>query len=160
MKAVSEYRGKASSVAACVIPVPVRDWKVLAGERKASAPELAFDGDPATLWHTHAAQGELPPPQALDIDMGREVNAAAVVYTPRRDSARGTIDQYAVYLSRDGKDWGAPVAEGEFSNIRANPVPQRIDLKAPFRARYLRFVGKRVLEGSHVVVAELGVVEK
>lgn len=160
VKAVSEYRGKASSVAACVIPVPVRDWKLLAGERKASAPELAFDGDPATLWHTHAAQGELPPPQALDIDMGREVNAAAVVYTPRRDSARGTIDQYAVYLSRDGKDWGVPVAEGEFSNIRANPVPQRIDLKAPVRARYLRFVGKRVLEGSHVAVAELGVVEK
>lgn len=160
VKAVSEYRGKVSSVAASVIPVPVRDWKALAGERKASAPELAFDGDPATLWHTHAAQGELPPPQALDIDMGREVNAAAVIYTPRRDSARGTIDQYAVYLSRDGKDWGVPVAEGEFSNIRANPVPQRIDLKAPVRARYLRFVGKRVLEGSHVAVAELGVVEK
>ena len=160
VKAVSEYRGKVSSVAASVIPVPVRDWKVLAGERKASAPELAFDGDPDTLWNTHAAQGELPPPQALDIDMGREVNAAAVIYTPRRDSARGTIDQYAVYLSRDGKDWGAPVAEGEFSNIRANPVPQRIDLKAPARARYLRFVGKRVLEGSHVAVAELGVVEK
>ncbi len=160
VKAVSEYRGKVSSVATSVIPVPVRDWKVLAGERKASAPELAFDGDPATLWHTHTAQGELPPPQALDIDMGREVNAAAVIYTPRRDSARGTIDQYAVYLSRDGKDWGVPVAEGEFSNIRANPVPQRIDLKAPARARYLRFVGKRVLEGSHVAVAELGVVEK
>lgn len=160
VKAVSEYRGKSSSVATSVIPVPTRDWKVLAGERRASAPELAFDGDPATLWHTHAAQGELPPPQALDIDMGREVNVAAVIYTPRRNSARGTIDQYAVYLSRDGKDWGAPVAEGEFSNIRANPVPQRIDLKAPVRSRYLRFVGKRVLEGSHVAVGELGVVEK
>lgn len=160
VKAVSEYRGKSSSVATSVIPVPTRDWKVLAGERRASAPELAFDGDPATLWHTHAAQGELPPPQALDIDMGREVNVAAVIYTPRRNSARGTIDRYAVYLSRDGKDWGAPVAEGEFSNIRANPVPQRIDLKAPVRSRYLRFVGKRVLEGSHVAVGELGVVEK
>lgn len=160
VKAVSEYRGKSSSVATSVIPVPTRDWKVLAGERRASAPELAFDGDPATLWHTHAAQGELPPPQALDIDMGREVNVAAVIYTPRRNSARGTIDQYAVYLSRDGKDWGAPVAEGEFSNIRANPVPQRIDLKAPVKSRYLRFVGKRVLEGSHVAVGELGVVEK
>lgn len=160
VKAVSEYRGKSSSVATSVIPVPTRDWKVLAGERRASAPELAFDGDPVTLWHTHAAQGELPPPQALDIDMGREVNVAAVIYTPRRNSARGTIDRYAVYLSRDGKDWGAPVAQGEFSNIRANPVPQRIDLKAPVKSRYLRFVGKRVLEGSHVAVGELGVVEK
>ena len=55
---------------------------------------------------------------------------------------------------------GTPAAEGEFSNIRANPVPQRIDLKAPVKARYLRFVGKRVVEGSHVAVAELGVLEK
>lgn len=160
VKAVSEYRGKMSSVTTCVLFIPTRNWKVLAGERNASAPELAFDGDPETLWHTHGAQGELPPPQALDIDMGREVNVAAVVYTPRRNSGRGTIDQYAVYFSRDGKDWGSAVAEGEFSNIRANPVPQRIDLKAPVKARYLRFVGKRALEGNHVAVAELGVVEK
>lgn len=160
VKAVSEYRGKKSSVAACTVPVPTRDWKVLAGERKASAPELAFDGDSATLWHTHAAQGELVPPQALEIDMGRPVNVAAVIYTPRRDSARGTIDRYAVYLSADGNTWGAPAAEGEFSNIRANPVPQRIDLKTPVKARYLRFVGKRVVEGRHVAVAELGVLEK
>ena len=55
---------------------------------------------------------------------------------------------------------GGSAAEGEFSNIRANPVLQRIDLKTPVKARYLRFVGRRVLEGSHVVIAELGVLEK
>ncbi len=133
---------------------------MVAGERSAAAPELAIDGDSSTLWHTHAAQGELAPPQALEIDMGRPVNVAAVIYTPRRDSATGTVDRYAVYLSMDGNTWGAPAAEGEFSNIRANPVPQRIDLKAPVKARYLRFVGKRVVEGSHVAVAELGVLGK
>lgn len=37
---------------------------------------------------------------------------------------------------------------------------QRIDLKTPVKARYLRFAGKRVVEGSHVVAAELGVLEK
>lgn len=160
VKAVSELRGKSSSVAAEVVPIPTKDWKVLAGERAASAPELAFDGDPNTLWNTHAESGEIAPPQALDIDMGRDVNVAAVVYTPRTNSARGTVDQYAVYLSQDGRNWGAPVAEGEFSNIRANPVPQQIALKAPAKARYLRFVAKRVLEGNHVAVAELGVLEK
>ena len=40
------------------------------------------------------------------------------------------------------------------------PFPLRIDLKAPVKARYLRFVGKRVVEGSHVAVAELGVLGK
>lgn len=160
VKAVSEYRGRTSSVTAQVVPVPTRDWKVTAGERGAAAPELAIDGNPATLWHTHAARGEMAPPQALEIDMGRPVSVSAVIYTPRTDSAKGTIDQYAVYLSADGEEWGAPAAEGEFSNIRANPVLQRIDLKAPVKARYLRFTGKRVVEGSHVVVAELGVLEK
>ena len=120
---------------------------MVAGERSAAAPELAIDGDSSTLWHTHAAQGELAPPQALEIDMGRPVNVAAVIYTPRRDSATGTVDRYAVYLSMDGNTWGAPAA-------------QRIDLKAPVKARYLRFVGKRVVEGSHVAVAELGVLGK
>ena len=160
VKAVSEYRGRRSSVTAQIIPVPTRDWKVAAGERSAAAPELAIDGNPSTLWHTHAAQGEIAPPQALEIDMGRPVNVAAVIYTPRKDSAKGTVDRYAVYLSTDGNDWGAPAAEGEFSNIRANPVPQRIDLETPVKARYLRFVGNRVVEGSHVAVAELGVLEK
>lgn len=160
VKAVGEYRGRRSSVTAQIIPVPTRHWKVAAGERSAAAPELAIDGDPSTLWHTHAAQGEIAPPQALEIDMGRPVNVAAVIYTPRKDSAKGTVDRYAVYLSADGNDWGAPAAEGEFSNIRANPVPQRIDLETPVKARYLRFVGKRAVEGSHVAVAELGVLEK
>lgn len=160
VKAVSEGNGRKSSVTARVVPVPSRDWKVIGGERAAAAPELAFDGDPGTLWHTHAPQGEIAPPQALDIDMGRAVNVAAVLYAPRADSSKGTIDQYAVYFSEDGRKWGAPAAEGEFSNIRANPVLQRIDLKAPVKARYLRFVGRRVLEGSHVVIAELGVLEK
>ena len=160
VKAVGEYRGRRSSVTAQIIPVPTRDWKVAAGERSAAAPELAIDGNPSTLWHTHAAQGEIAPPQALEIDMGRPVNVAAVIYTPRKDSAKGTVDRYAVYLSADGNDWGAPAAEGEVSNIRANPVPQRIDLETPVKARYLRFVGKRVVEGSHVAVAELGVLEK
>ena len=116
--------------------------------------------DLCQLMLADAAQGELAPPQTLEIDMGRPVNVAAVIYTPRRDSATGTVDRYAVYLSMDGNTWGAPAAEGEFSNIRANPVPQRIDLKAPVKARYLRFVGKRVVEGSHVAVAELGVLGK
>ncbi|XBD73714.1 hypothetical protein ABFY27_12635 [Akkermansia massiliensis] len=58
MKAVGEYRGRRSFVTAQIIPVPTRDWKVAAGERSAAAPELAIDGNPSTLWHTHAAQGK------------------------------------------------------------------------------------------------------
>ncbi|XBD73713.1 discoidin domain-containing protein [Akkermansia massiliensis] len=58
--------------------------------------------------------------------MGRPVNVAAVIYTPRKDSAKGTVDRYAVYLSADGNDWGAPAAEGSFP-ISA-PIPFRSGL--------------------------------
>ena len=71
---------------------------------------------------------------------------------PRRDSATGTIDRYAVYLSADGNTWGAPAAEGEFSNIRAHPVPQRIDLKAPVKVRYLCLLytsRRRIVNGTY-----------
>ena len=43
VKAAAEYRGRKSSVTTQIIPVPTRDWKVVAGERSAAAPELAID---------------------------------------------------------------------------------------------------------------------
>lgn len=160
VKAAYEQNGKMSSVATEIVPVSTKGWKTVAAPRSGVSPELAFDGNVSTLWNTHAPQGEIPPPLSLDIDMGRETNVSSVLYTPRKDSGKGVIDQYAVFLSNDGKNWGEAVAEGEFSNIKANPVTQRIDLKAPTKARYLRFTAKRVLEGKHVTIAELGVLEK
>ena len=62
-----------------------------------------------------------------------------------------------MYLSNDGKNWGRPAAAGEFSNIKANPICQKIAMKHPVKARYMRFVAKSVVDGNHVVVAELGV---
>ncbi len=46
------------------------------------------------------------------------------------------------------------------SNLRANPVEQRIDLPGGTRARHLRFTALRVLEGTTVTVAGIGVIER
>ena len=147
-----------SSVTTEELPVSTADWKVIAAEQAASDPKAAIDGNPRTLWHTHAGSGEIAPPQAIDIDMGSSIPVSAVYYTPRQDGiTRGIISNYEVYLSQDGKDWGSPVAAGEFSNIKANPIRQKITLEKPVSARYMRFVGKSVVDGNHVVVAELGV---
>lgn len=135
-------------------------WKVLNVSASASAPKTAIDGDPKMLWHTHTSQGELPPPQHIDIDMAEKYNIKSVVYTPRQDgNPNGIIDQYAIFFSPDGKQW-TKAAEGEFANIKSNPIPQIITLKQPIQTRYMRFMAKRSVQANHISVAEIGIITK
>ena len=138
-----------------------KNWKIVKAANAASNPDVIIDGREDTLWNTHAASGEIPPPQEVEIDMGKDVPVATVFYTPRKDNTtRGIADKYEIYVSKDGKNWGKAVAAGEFSNIKANPIRQRIDLKTPATGRYLKFVVTSVVEGNHVTIAELGVLPK
>ena len=96
----------------------------------------------------------------MTIDLGREIDVAALTVLPRQDgSAHAVPDRYRVEWSADGKTWSAPL-EGEFSNIRANPVEQRIALPEGSRARHVRFTALRVLERNNVTVAEIGVIRR
>lgn len=52
------------------------------------------------------------------------------------------IENYAVYLSMDGKQWGKPVATGRLGNIVNNPVEQYV----PFEAAKARYVKLEVLK--------------
>jgi alpha-L-fucosidase len=130
-------------------------WRIVS--QTAGDASRAIDGDPDTLWHTHMAT-EQAPPQSFDIDLGSEVRVAAITYLPRQDgTAHGMTDRYRFELSQDGKRW-ITAAEGEFSNIRANPVEQTIPLKSPINARFLRFTGLRCIERNHISAAEIGVI--
>ncbi len=117
----------------------------------------AIDGKPDTWWHTKGADGERQPPQEIAVDMGEAVNVKGFTCLPRQDGfSHGTVDKYEFYLSADGKTW-AKAAEGEFANVRANPILQAVKLAKPATARYFKFVGTHVVERNHVVVAELGI---
>lgn len=74
-----------------------------------------------------------------------------------RQVAWQRLEYYRFELSRDGKSW-VIVAEGEFANIRANPIEQTIPLEKPASARFLRFTGLHALEKNHVSAAEIGVI--
>jgi len=94
------------------------------------------------------------------VDLGASHDLAAVTVLPRQDGkADSMVDRYRMEWSADGRNWSAPV-EGEFSNLRANPVEQRIALPEGTCVRHLRFTALRVLEGEGVTVAELGVVDR
>ena len=92
----------------------------------------AIDGNPHTIWCSHNGQSRPHgPPQSVIIDFGKTVQ-----------------------WSMDGKDWTDPL-KGEFSNIRNNPVAQRITLPQAVTARHLKFTALRVLEKDNVTVAEI-----
>lgn len=131
------------------------EWKIVSAT--AGAAEHAIDNDPATFWHTHMQQ-EQNPPQDFVVDFGMELRVSAFTYLPRQDGVvHGMTDKYRFELSMDGQKW-ENAAEGEFGNLRANPIEQTVPLKTPQSARFMRFTGLHAIEKNHVSAAEVGVI--
>lgn len=109
---------------------------------------LAFDGKPGTMWQ-HAKT-----PSHFRVDMQRTNTIDGFSYLPRQDgNTRGMTTRYRLELSMDGENW-TMAAEGEFGNLRANPVEQTITFPAQ-KARYVRFFSTAALDGTGSSVAEL-----
>jgi hypothetical protein len=78
----------------------------------------AFDGSPATIWHTQWQQVAPPPPHRIDINLGAQRTLSALEYLPRQEgSLNGTIAGYEVYASQNCSSW-ARVAAGTWTNDR------------------------------------------
>lgn len=126
-------------------------WKITSPsvtETKEGA--LTIDSDPNTF-------STLPAGASLTVDMGAEMELFGFSYLPRQDrSSDGIVDRYAFNVSKDGITW-EKVASGEFSNIKNNPIEQRITFTKGVTARYIQLVPVRTLDGGKPTVAELGV---
>ncbi len=132
-------------------------WKILVATSEGAPAARAIDGKPETFWHTHTEAGRQAPPQSLVVDMRVIVDVAGFLYLPRQDGcAVGNVTRFRLALSLDNATW-ADVAEGEFGNIAANPVQQRVALAKPVKARYFRFTAEAAVEGC-ANAAELGIV--
>ena len=114
---------------------------------------LAFDGKADTLWEIDRC------PSHFVVDMKKEYDISSFAYLPRQDGrTQGMTSRYRVEVSRDGHNWQR-VAEGEFGNLRANPIEQHISFD-PQKARYLRFFFTAALDGTGSSVAELKIYGK
>jgi hypothetical protein len=101
------------------------------------AAENAFDGDLETLWHTEWSAAEPPPPHDVEIDLGALYRVDGFRYWPAQNGVEdGRIGAFQFYLSRDGVDWGAPVATGTF----ANDASGKIVILEPTLGRFARLV--------------------
>jgi alpha-L-fucosidase len=174
IKAFGHLHGRPTDrtgTASATFGISRRDWRVVSvsldspfKNQGTAGVEKLLDDDPETYWHTYHKDKSLSaPPHEVVFDMGRTVRVRAFTFQPRLNAAdgipEGIPDKFAFYLSPDGKNWTLAV-EGEFSNIKANPVMQLVPLQATVAGRYLRFVARHVIDdGDYVIVSGLGVVE-
>ena len=109
---------------------------------------LAFDGKPETMWEIGRC------PSHIRIDMKQTCEVTGFAYLPRQDGKTvGMTSRYRVELSTDGHNW-SKVSEGEFGNLRANPVEQLITFPAQ-KARFFRFFSTAALDGTGSSAAEI-----
>ncbi|MDO5608668.1 MAG: alpha-L-fucosidase [Capnocytophaga sp.] len=130
-------------------------WKVIeVSSGDLSKSETIIDENPQSWWATQRNGKE----QFVVIDMGQSAMLSGFSYLPPQDRwAYGTIKEYVFELSIDGKRW-TKVAEGEFGNIKNNPVQQTVRF-APHQARYFRFRSTAITDDSNAAAfGEIGII--
>lgn len=116
--------------------------------------EYAIDDDKLTNWKT--TKSTL---LNYKIDLGKVETIKGFTYTPIQEKTiLGVITHYSFYGSLNGYDWHL-LSKGEFSNILANPIQQKIIFQNDYNVKYIRMVADKIMDdSSEVVIAEIGVV--
>jgi alpha-L-fucosidase len=123
---------KSSPVGTEKFDISKKNWKIV-GINDDDISKI-FDGDPSTVWHK---RGDKIMPFDLIIDLGNKCNISGFKYLPDQNKwSSGIIENYRFYVSNDNKNWKM-VNEGEFSNIKNNPVWQNRNF-TPVNARYIK----------------------
>ncbi|MDR6569722.1 alpha-L-fucosidase [Chitinophaga ginsengisegetis] len=156
-KAFLDNGKTASETVTATFDIAAAKWKVISPEAAAkdNDPAKAIDGSNATVY----VAGNKGYPHELQVDLGETLSLKGFTYTP--PVGEGIIYGYEFYTSTDGKNWGSPVASGQFANIKNNPVQQTVAFKKT-SARYIRFVATSPADEKQpqAAIAELGVITR
>jgi len=141
-----------SEVASYALDTPKAKWKVLSSA--SSDIQKVIDEKPNTWF----AQEKGNTPTAITIDLGELLNLKGFTYLPSQDRwAEGTISHYIFEVSTDNVHW-KKLSEGEFGNIKNNPIEQRITFPAE-KARYIKLTATKTVDDTNrVSYAEIGII--
>jgi Alpha-L-fucosidase len=79
---------------------------------------------------------------------------SGIGFLPRQDGKNvGTPTHYKISTSTDGKTWSL-VKEGEFSNIKANPILQQVFFDTSNTTKFIKFEPKQFIDGNELAIAE------
>lgn len=98
----------------------------------------AFDGDPATIWHSKWYPSSDPLPHEIQIDLGATYAVSGFRYLPRPRGSNGRIAAWEFYVATTAGNWGTPAATGTFANSGT-------EKESGFTARTGRYVRLRAL---------------
>lgn len=122
-----------------------------------SAPDnaTAIDDNTATSYRLDTRRL----PAELIIDLNGEYDLNGFTYLPEQNNdANCPVMEYEFYVSKDGKNWEAPVSRGEFSNIVNSPIRQEKHFPAN-KGRYVKFKAIKVSnQAPESGIAEIGVI--
>ncbi len=105
----------------------------------------AFDGNPATMWHTRWETGETGHPHEMIVDLGAPYEISGFGYLPRPGGGNGTIKNYECYVSNNAKNFGKPVVKGAFAKAAAE---NEIKFPAKVKGRYLKIRSLSEVKGQ------------
>ncbi len=127
------------------------NWKIVSASSGMESASHAIGGNLQTLWTAESDKAEIV------VDMGASTTIGGFVFTPQPDGkSEGTPSHYRFFAGDDAATAGEAVAQGEFSNIKDNPIPQTVRF-APTKARYVRFEITQTVDGGGAVIANLNV---
>lgn len=124
---------KISPVSTQVFDIPASDYTIVSPKDEKA--RVVLDGNGYTAYYLPLGR------QELVVELAKEMPISGFRYTPNQGrDATGHIANYQLFI--DGKK----VADGEFSNIKANPIEQEIRFPAT-RGKQVRLVATRVVDG-------------
>ena len=145
--------GKSSPVCQEKFDICRKDWIIVGIEDEKS--KSIFDGNTSTVWHQ---SNDKKLPVDLIIDLGSDYNLCGFKYLPDQNKwSSGIITNYQFYVSANNREWKL-VSEGEFSNIKNNPLWQ-IKKFITEKARYIKLRALKNTEGNDIIgYAEVDVI--
>ncbi|HSJ69972.1 MAG TPA: alpha-L-fucosidase, partial [Anditalea sp.] len=147
LKAISKDArgGKISEAIDHHLDIPKEKWT---WPKNSKAIE-AIDEDPTTFWESDMNE--------LIVDLGENYNVKGFTYLPPQNRyMKGIVSHYTFSTSVDGKVWSS-VATGEFSNIKNNPIEQRVNFQ-PVNAKFIKLKAINTVDKNPASFAEVGII--
>ena len=115
-----------------------------------------IDGNPNTIWHTPWGDNAPTYPHEFRIELPENLKITGFTYLPRQEMSNGWINQYEVYVSADGHNWGEPAATGNFEKNRNK---KKVLFDKIIEGRLFRFVALSGFDGQiFASMAELDII--
>lgn len=126
--------------------LPKDRWKItyfsseeVSGEGTNGRAHQIIDGSLSTYWHSRWVGGAAALPHEIQLDLGDSCLISGIKLWPRQNNCSGKPVQYEYYISKDGVNWGTPVALGTFKWAASNDNEAQTVTFAQTKGRYIRF---------------------